>query len=80
METLLLTLLLLLLIFAGMAVGLLFGRGPIKGSCGGIAALTGERQCELCGGDRVRCEEINAAPAPGTGEGGVRQFDPRDPR
>lgn len=85
MEIFLVTALLLLVIFAAMAVGVMFGRGPIKGSCGGIAALTGERTCELCGGDRLRCEEINGqAPRESDGEqsasGPVRQFDPRGPR
>lgn len=78
METLLLTLLLLVLFFAAMAVGLFFGRGPIKGSCGGIAALTGDRQCDLCGGDRLRCEEISAGNGDGKG-GSVRRYDPRKP-
>lgn len=85
MEIFLVTALFLLVIFAAMAIGVIFGRGPIKGSCGGIAALTGERSCELCGGDRLRCEEINGQ-APRDGDSGgsaggqVRQFDPRDPR
>ena len=79
MTTILLTLGLLLVIVAAMAVGVIFGRGPIKGSCGGIAALTGERSCDLCGGDRLRCEEISGGQA-GDGGGRVQQFDPRDPR
>lgn len=85
MATILTSLLLLLILFAAMAVGLMFGRGPIKGSCGGIAALTGETKCDLCGGDRVRCEEINAGKdvAPAPDETTIRQrvghFDPREP-
>ncbi|MFP5383216.1 MAG: (Na+)-NQR maturation NqrM [Gammaproteobacteria bacterium] len=85
MQIVLITLVFLLIIFAAMAVGLMLGRGPIKGSCGGIAALTGERTCDLCGGDRVRCEEINGEPNPGakgdsSAEGKVERFDPRAPR
>lgn len=84
MTTILLTILLLLIIVAAMAVGVMFGREPIKGSCGGIAALTGERQCDLCGGDRLRCEEINrgasAEDASQPPAGKVEQFDPRAPR
>lgn len=85
MQIVLITLVFLLIIFAAMAVGLMFGRGPIKGSCGGIAALTGERTCDLCGGDRVRCEEINGASDEqvkdnASAEVKVGHFDPRAPR
>lgn len=87
MQIVLITLVFLLIIFAAMAVGVMLGRGPIKGSCGGIAALTGERTCDLCGGDRVRCDEINGgsdeqaqAKANVSAETKVGHFDPRAPR
>lgn len=41
METFLLTLIILILAIAGLAVGVLAGRGPIKGSCGGLACHKG---------------------------------------
>lgn len=85
MEIILVTALFLMVIFAAMAVGVIFGRGPIKGSCGGIATITGERSCDLCGGDRLRCEEINGeSPKPDGNKtpsaGEVHRFDPRAPR
>jgi hypothetical protein len=45
------------LIIAGMAVGVIFSNKPIKGSCGGLAnvGITGE--CEICGGNIEKCEE-----------------------
>ncbi len=40
-------------VIGAMAIGVMAGREPIKGSCGG---LNGEG-CELCGGDRNRCQD-----------------------
>ena len=56
-------------IMAAMAVGVIFGRGPIKGSCGGLGAVGIDQDCEICGGDPQRCES-NMEQAP------VRQYDP----
>ena len=50
----------MLLVVLGMSAGVLAGRKPIAGSCGGIANLGIEKQCSICGGDRQKCEEINA--------------------
>ena len=55
------------LIIAAMAVGVMAGRAPIKGSCGGIGALGIDQSCDLCGGDPQRCEtESRSAAATGT--------------
>lgn len=45
-----------------MAVGVMMGRRPISGSCGGIGRLNGEdSECAICGGDPDKCDEaINA--------------------
>jgi len=48
MQTFLLTLGLMMLSCAGLAIGLLFGRAPIRGSCGGLACVEGAH-CEACG-------------------------------
>lgn len=56
--------LVVMLIFVGlMSIGVIFGRKPLKGSCGGIGAALGEKDyvCELCGDDESKCEEINAS-------------------
>ena len=45
------------LVIAGMAIGVIMGRQPIKGSCGGMGALGIDTSCELCGGDPRRCDE-----------------------
>jgi len=59
-------------IVAAMAVGVMVGREPIKGSCGGIGALGIDQKCDLCGGDPQRCETETRS-----GQTGVRDFDPR---
>ncbi len=45
------------LVIAGMAIGVMMGRQPIKGSCGGMGALGIDTACEICGGDPRRCDE-----------------------
>jgi len=51
-----------------MAIGVMFGRRPISGSCGGIGRIRGEdSECAICGGDPDRCEEaINSKSVVGT--------------
>jgi hypothetical protein len=56
MTTVLLAFLIMLLLTVAMAVGVLFGRKPISGSCGGMKALGMGVSCEICGGDPDRCE------------------------
>ncbi|MAW47145.1 MAG: hypothetical protein CBB90_03700 [Gammaproteobacteria bacterium TMED30] len=46
----------MLLMVALMAVGVIFGRKPIAGSCGGMKALGMEMECEICGGDPQQCD------------------------
>lgn len=47
METIILAFLILLCAMVGLAVGVLGGRPPIKGSCGGLACLKGI-DCGVC--------------------------------
>ena len=49
------------LVVLGMSAGVLAGRAPIAGSCGGIANLGIEKQCSICGGVREKCDEVNAS-------------------
>lgn len=44
------------LIILAMAVGVLFGRKPISGSCGGMAAIGMASECDVCGGDKSKCD------------------------
>ena len=52
-----------------MAIGVMMGRRPISGSCGGIGRVNGENgECAICGGDPIKCEsEINEKNVVGNG-------------
>jgi len=55
-------------LIAIMAIGVMMGRRPISGSCGGIGRINGEdSECAICGGDPEKCEEaINSKSVVGT--------------
>lgn len=57
MSLFLISVLVICLVMAAMAVGVINGRAPIKGSCGGMGALGIDTACEICGGDPQRCDE-----------------------
>lgn len=59
MATMLAAFLLISLLFAAMAVGVIFSNKPIKGSCGGLNALGMKEGCEICGGDPGKCDELS---------------------
>ena len=58
MMTLILTFIILLLLVTAMSLGVLFGRKPITGSCGGLQNLEPDRECEICGENPSKCSEI----------------------
>ena len=55
-STFFLAFILVSVLVALMAVGVLLGRKPIAGSCGGMKALGMEMECEICGGDAAKCD------------------------
>ena len=57
MTLFLITVLVLCVVMAAMAVGVINGRAPIKGYCGGMGALGMDTACDICGGDPQRCDE-----------------------
>ncbi|WP_027852545.1 (Na+)-NQR maturation NqrM [Marinobacterium litorale] len=57
MDIMILTFVALLIIIIAMSVGVLLGRKPIAGSCGGMSALGMDTACDICGGDKERCEK-----------------------
>ncbi|HDZ38868.1 MAG TPA: (Na+)-NQR maturation NqrM [Marinobacter sp.] len=59
MGTFLLVLFIVVLLVAGMSIGVIFGRKPISGTCGGIGALGISSSCDICGGNTQKCDEEN---------------------
>lgn len=53
------SLVVVLTIIAAMSIGVLLGRKPISGSCGGVGAALGQDNytCEICGDDPDKCDE-----------------------
>ncbi|MGH8494265.1 MAG: (Na+)-NQR maturation NqrM [Moraxellaceae bacterium] len=52
------------LLFIGlMAVGVMLGREPLKGSCGGLNKLgLRDGDCPVCGGNPAKCESNSPEP------------------
>lgn len=65
--TWLIAFIIMLLVVAGMAIGVMAGRKPIAGSCGGIANLGIEKECGICGNDFSKCESRNPSANAGRG-------------
>ena len=49
----------LMTVVIAMSVGVLLGRKPIAGSCGGMASLGMDTACDICAGDKQICEDEN---------------------
>ena len=68
MEMMLVTFVVMLVLVSAMAIGVIMGRDPIKGSCGGMSALGLETACDICGGNPAKCDEENQRPGTVTQE------------
>lgn len=75
MGTFLLVLMIVVLLVAGMSVGVIFGRKPISGTCGGIGALGISSSCDICGGNTQKCEEENQRVAADTASSNDLAYD-----
>ena len=63
----LLSFIVLLTVVAGMAIGVMKGRAPISGSCGGLNNLGVDGACEICGGNPARCPDEGDRPVAARG-------------
>jgi hypothetical protein len=62
MSTIVFTFVFMLLMTSAMAIGVIMGRKPISGSCGGMKALGMDVECEICGGNPALCDSEDASP------------------
>ena len=47
----------ILLVIVGMAVGVMNGRDPLKGTCGGLNRIgLRDGECPVCGDDPAKCD------------------------
>ena len=58
------TFMFLLLMVGVMAVGVMRGREPISGTCGGLNQMGDGGGCELCGGNPAACRELDPMAEP----------------
>ncbi len=65
MQMLIVSFVVMLFLVSIMAIGVIFGRKPLKGSCGGVGNALGTPNyvCDLCGNDPNKCEEETARAA-----------------
>ncbi len=57
MATMIFVFVFLMIVIVAMSVGVIMGRKPISGSCGGLANVGIEGKCSICGDDPQKCEE-----------------------
>lgn len=46
----------MLALVAAMSIGVIMGRKPIAGTCGGLNMMGADGSCEICGGDSSKCD------------------------
>lgn len=73
MSTMILAFVFMLLMVTAMAIGVLMGRKPISGTCGGMKALGMDMDCEICGGNPALCDPDET---PAANPGLVKKVDP----
>jgi hypothetical protein len=59
MELFIIVFIVMLGLTAAMSIGVLLGKKPISGSCGGMSALGMDVACDVCAGDKTICDSEN---------------------
>lgn len=82
MAVLAVTLLAMVLVAVALSIGVLAGRKPITGSCGGVGKALGDPNyvCSLCGGDEAKCAEEKAKSVSGKQAQTDLSYDASKPR
>ena len=60
MSTMILAFFVMLALISAMAIGVIMGRTPISGTCGGMKAMGMDVDCEICGGNPALCDTADA--------------------
>jgi len=75
MATFLVATVIFAILMAGMAVGVIFSNKPIQGSCGGLNNIGLDGECEICGGNRDKCEEVQQSSADAAKQAAALSYD-----
>ena len=62
MDIFLVVFIVMMVLVIAMSVGVILGRKPISGSCGGMSALGMEVACDVCKGDKTKCDKETSEP------------------
>lgn len=57
MDIFIIVFIFMVVLVTAMSIGVLMGRKPISGSCGGMSALGMDVACDICKGDKNICDE-----------------------
>lgn len=57
MGTIIVSVIIVAVLIIAMSVGVLLGRKPIAGSCGGLNKIGMKDSCDICGGNDDKCDD-----------------------
>lgn len=77
MATIIAAMIFMMLVVGAMSIGVILGRKPISGSCGGVGAALADPDyvCGLCGNDPNKCEEQKSDAAASAKQSGASFYE-----